>query len=184
MRARRSSAPCPNRRPKKSMFLEDAQRRIEVAAETLRHIGDAAADLGEVADVADILVEDQDLAGLNGLDPGDQPEQRRFAHPVRSDYADHDARRDVDRDVVERDGRAITVRHAIDPRDGLAGHLAAGVLSSEAWGAAAGGAEAAGAAASLALGGARTLTLRSSGQATSALVRTKPMPRMPVLTLV
>ena len=107
--------------------LEHAQRRIEIAAKALWHIRDAAAYLLEVAIVGDVLVEDDDLADLDDLHAGDQPEQSRFADAVRADDPDHDARRDVDRNVVERDGRAIPVRYALDPRDGLAGHLATGV---------------------------------------------------------
>ncbi len=135
--------------------LEHAQRRIEIAAKPLWHIRDAAAYLLEVAIVGDVLVEHDDLADLDDLHAGDQPEQSRLSDAVRADDPDHDARRDVDRNVVERDGRAIPVRYALDPRDGLAGHLATGVwLSGDgAAGAAICGAEAAGAALSLGFGG-------------------------------
>ena len=55
--------------------LEHGERRVEVAAETLRHIGDAAADLAQCLLVGDGLVEDEDLARLNRLHPRDEPEQ-------------------------------------------------------------------------------------------------------------
>ena len=88
--------------------------------------------------VGDVLVEDDDLALLNLLHPRDEPQQRGLADAVRPDHADHDARRNVDADVVERDRRAVPVRYVRDPSDGLAGHFASGVfvsdaLSSGAW---------------------------------------------------
>src|SRR5271166_5751576 len=107
--------------------LEHAERGIEIAAEALRHIGDAAANFRQVSGIADVLVEDGDLAGLDDLHAGDEPEQRRLADAVRADHADHDSRRNVDRDAVERDRRPVPVRYGLDPCDGLAGHLAAGV---------------------------------------------------------
>ena len=73
--------------------LEHAQRRIEIAPEALRHIGDAAPDLPEVALVGDVLVEDDDLALLNLSHPCDEREKRGLADAVRPDHADHDARR-------------------------------------------------------------------------------------------
>ena len=69
---------------------------------------------------------------LNLPDAGNEPEQGRLADAVGADHADHDARGNVDRDVVERDRRAIPVRYSLDPRDGLAGHFALGVLVSAA----------------------------------------------------
>ena len=53
--------------------LEHAQRRVEVAAEALRHIGDAAADLPQCVLVGDVLVEDDDLALLNFFTPAISP---------------------------------------------------------------------------------------------------------------
>ena len=110
--------------------LEHGERWIEIAAETLRHIGDAAADLAQCLLVGDGLVEDEDFARLNCLHPRDEAEQSRLADAVRPDHADHDARRNVDRDVRKRHRRAITVRYGLDPRDGLPGHFASGVLVS------------------------------------------------------
>ena len=112
--------------------LEDGERRVEVAAEALRHIGDATADVPQCLLVGDGLVEDDNLAALNDLHPRDEPQQRGFANAVRPDHADHDARRNVDRDVSERDRRTIAVRYVLDPGDGLAGHFASGVLVSAA----------------------------------------------------
>ena len=127
--------------------LEDGERRVEVAAEALRHIGDAAAHLAQRLLIGDVLVEDDDLAVLNLLHAGDEPEQSRLADAVRPDHAHHDARRNVDAYVGERDRRPVSVRYVLDPSDRLAGHFASGVfvseaLSSGAWaaGAVAGGA--------------------------------------------
>ena len=112
--------------------LEHGERRVEVAAEALRHIGDAAADVPQGLLVGDALVEDDDLAALNDLHPRDEPQQRGLANAIRPDHADHDARGNVDGDVSERDRRAIAVRYVLDPSDGLAGHFASGVLVSAA----------------------------------------------------
>src|SRR5208337_1658445 len=112
--------------------LEHAQRRIEIAAEPLRHIGDTSAHLPQAAPVSYVLVEDNDLALLDFAHARNQSEQCRFADPVRSDHPDHYPRRDVDADVGERDRRAVPVRYALYPRNGFAGHFASGVLISEA----------------------------------------------------
>ena len=117
---------------KKVDVLEDGERRIEVAAEALRHIGDAATNLAQGFLVGDALVEDHDLAGLDLLHARDEPEQSRLADAVGSDHADHDAGRDIDADIGESDRRAIPVRYGLDPRDRLNRHLASGVLVSAA----------------------------------------------------
>ena len=57
--------------------------------------------------VADIAAQHLDAAILQRLGAGDQPKQGRFADAVRPDKADHAARRDVERQPVERDGPAI-----------------------------------------------------------------------------
>ena len=138
--------------------LEHGERRVEVAAEALRHIGDAAADLAQCLLVGDGLVEDDDLAVLNDLHARDEPEQRGLANAIRPDHADHDARRNVDADVRERDRRAIAVRYVLDPRDGVAGHFASGVFVSAALLSGVFGLSAAGAAEALSAGGLGSLT--------------------------
>jgi len=62
--------------PEEVDVLEHAERRIEIAAETLRHVGDAAADLPQVASVSDVLVEHDDLALLNRAHACNQREKR------------------------------------------------------------------------------------------------------------
>ena len=44
MRTRRSARDWPNSRPKKSMFSNTDRRRIEIAAQSLRHVGDTRRD--------------------------------------------------------------------------------------------------------------------------------------------
>src|SRR6185437_6149820 len=110
--------------------LEHGERRVEVAAEALRHVGDAAPDLAQGLLVGDGLVEDKNLAALNYLHPRDEPKQGGLANAVRPDHADHDARRNVDGDVSERNRCAVAVRYGLDPDDGLAGHFASGVFVS------------------------------------------------------
>src|SRR6185312_16437244 len=166
-------------------ILEHRERRVEIASEPLRHIGDPAADFLEIAAIRDVLVEDENLPLLDSSHPGDQREQGGFADPIRPDHADHDARRNVDADVVEGDRRAVPVRYVLDPRDLLDGHLVSGVLAPAALssgvldsGAVAGAAEA------LSGGGFGSLTWRIWGHSTPAFVRTKPKPLMPVFTRV
>ena len=98
----------------------------------MRHIGDAAPNLLQVALVRDVLVEDQDFTLLDCPHACDQREERGFADAVRPDHADHDAGGNVDAHVVERNRRAIAVRNGLDPRDRLDGHLESGVLVSAA----------------------------------------------------
>src|SRR6185437_6969302 len=165
--------------------LEHRERRVEIASEPLRHIGDAAANLLQVASIRNILVEDEHLALLDRSYPGDQREQGGFADAVRPDHTDHDAGWNVDADVVEGGRRAVSVRYVLDPRDRVDGHLVSGVLAPAALlsgvldsGAGAGAAEA------LSGGGFGSLTWRIWGHSTPAFVRTKPKPLMPVFTRV
>ena len=91
--------------------LEHAERWVEVASEALRHIGNAAANLAQGFLVGEVLVEDDDLAVLDLAHARDERQQSRLSDAVRPDHADHDARRNVDADVVERDSRPVGVRY-------------------------------------------------------------------------
>ena len=50
----------PNSRPKKAMFSRDAEIRIEVLAQALRHVGDARADASRWRRLADVAAEHLD----------------------------------------------------------------------------------------------------------------------------
>src|SRR5262249_44637983 len=94
--------------PMKVDVIEAAQRGIKVAAEALRHIGDARALRAAVCLVGNVAIEDSDTALLNDPNARDQRQQSRFADAVRADHADHAAARDLDRHVVERHRGPVT----------------------------------------------------------------------------
>ena len=62
-------------------------------------------------------VEHEDLTLLDLAHAGDERQQRRFADAIRPDHADHDARRNVDAQVVEGKPCAVSVRYAIEFAD-------------------------------------------------------------------
>jgi len=96
-------------------ILEDAQRRVEVAAETLRHVGDAGQTRPAMLWVVHVAVEGEHLALLDPADAGNEREQCRFADAIRSDESDHAIGRDREGHVVERDGSAIAMRYLPHP---------------------------------------------------------------------
>ena len=97
--------------------LKHAQRRIKIAAEALRHVGDARAQALEVRRCWPLAIEDDDLSALDRAHAGNERQQGRLADAVRADHADHLARRDLDGHIVERDRRPVTVRNSFKPSD-------------------------------------------------------------------
>ena len=97
--------------------LAHAQVGVEVLAETLRHVGDARTDSGAMRGVRHVAPEDEHASGLDLARAGDEAEQRRLSNAIGPDEADHAARRNLDRDVFQRDRAAINLRNALDPRD-------------------------------------------------------------------
>ena len=88
MRAARSAADWPNRRPKKSMFSSDRERRIEIAARgpaACRRC--AAMTASRCAREAMSPPSVRMRSGLQAAHAGDQREQRRLADAVRPDEA-------------------------------------------------------------------------------------------------
>ena len=102
--------------------LEYAQRRIEIAAQPLRHVGDAAADGFEMGGVAQDCRRRRRPVPSESAHARNKRQQRGLADPVRPDHAHHDPRGNVDRDVIERDRRAVTVRDVRDAGDDGVGH--------------------------------------------------------------
>src|SRR6516162_3651649 len=102
--------------------LKDAQRRIKVGAEALRHIGDACNMCGAVRFVGHIAVKDRYTALLNNSNAADQRQQSRFADTVRTDQADHTASGDLNRNIVERDRSPVAMGNALDLGDDAVGH--------------------------------------------------------------
>ncbi|MCY1483927.1 hypothetical protein D9M68_175120 [compost metagenome] len=93
--------------------LEHRERRVEVLAEALRHVGDARADAPPVAGVAHVAAEHLDLAGLDDPRAGDQRQQAGLADAVRADQPDHAVGGNLQADRVDRAGLAIAQAHAI-----------------------------------------------------------------------
>ena len=104
-------------------ILEDAERRVEIAAESLGHVGDARALRRAVASLRHVAAERENLAGLDPTHPRDEGEQGRFADAVRPDHPHHAPGRQAERHVVERDRPAVAVRDMVEPGDlGRVGH--------------------------------------------------------------
>lgn len=102
--------------------LPHAQLRIEVPAEALRHVGDAAADGAPMSRIGHVAAENLHAALLDALGTGHEPQQGRLAHAIRPDQPDQTAGRDVDRDVVERDA-AVPVAQTLEAGDGRSAGL-------------------------------------------------------------
>ena len=97
----------------------DRQRRIEVAPQPLRHIGDAVRQRKAVGRLAHIAAEDVQLALLQLAHAGNQTEQRRFTNAVRADEADGQPARQGEGKVVQRQRLAVAVGEV---GDGEGGH--------------------------------------------------------------
>ena len=76
--------------------LPDTQVRIEVLAQTLRHIRDARTDSRPMRGACHVAVEDQNASGLDLSRARDQAEQRRLADAVGPDESGHAPGRNLD----------------------------------------------------------------------------------------
>ena len=117
MRLRRSAASRPKQAAEELQVLRDAEVGIEVAAQPLRHVGDARLERRPPAPVGKVGAEHADGALLDLLGGGDQAEQGRFADAVRADDRDAGTGGDVERDLLQRHRPAIAVADARQ-RDG------------------------------------------------------------------
>ncbi len=97
----------------------DAELEIEILAEALRHVRDPRTHVAPVPDLPHVAAEHVDAALLQLLRSGNQSHQRRLADAVWTDDADHDPARNVERDVVERDGTAVAVSDVANRGDRL-----------------------------------------------------------------
>src|SRR5262249_34283455 len=112
----------PEQPAKEIDVLEYTKCRIEIAAQALRHIGDARAQAFKGRPLGYVAVEDADLPALHRAHAGNEREHGRFADAVRPDHANHFARRNFDRDIVEGDRRPVTVRNTVKSGDDGIGH--------------------------------------------------------------
>src|SRR6266481_540387 len=97
--------------------VEHAERRIEIAAQPLRHIGDTAVTRSAMRGIGHVSVEDRDFAGLDLAHPGDEAEQGGLADAVGPDHSHHAPGRDIEGEVVEGERLAVAVRYPLDPGD-------------------------------------------------------------------
>ncbi len=88
-------------------ILEHRQRRIEVLAKPLRHIGDARAGCPPMRRIRHVAPEHRDRARLERARAGHQGQEAGLADTIGADQPDHAARREVEGDALERPGLAI-----------------------------------------------------------------------------
>ena len=87
--------------PRKELYiLGDAELRIKVFAQTLRHIGDVRAHRVAVCGVHHVPAEDIDASGLNLSRAGNDAQQRRLSDSIGPDEPGHAAGGEFDADRV------------------------------------------------------------------------------------
>ncbi|MNE15590.1 hypothetical protein D3C80_1085060 [compost metagenome] len=91
----------------------DRKLRVKVIAQALGHEGDARVQVVAMAALADRAAEHLQLAALQFLDPGDQPEQARLAGAVRADEAAAGASRQAEGDVLQGTQPTVAVVDAL-----------------------------------------------------------------------
>jgi hypothetical protein len=69
-----------------------------------------------------VPVEHDDLAGLDLAHAGDERQQGRLADAVGSDHSYHALGRNLEGEVVEREGLSVAVGYPIDLGDNGSGH--------------------------------------------------------------
>src|SRR5262245_2516408 len=94
--------------------LKAAERRIKIATEALRHVGDASDLRGAVRFVSHIAVQYCDTPLLDDPDAHDQPQQSGLADTVWTDHADHAVGRDINRNIVERNRCPVAMGNVLD----------------------------------------------------------------------
>jgi hypothetical protein len=98
--------------------LGNREIHVEIAAQTLGHIGDPGAHQPPVGGAGHVAPEGHDPPALDLAGAGDEPEQGRFAHPVRPDDAHHAPPGQFEGDAVEGHGLAVAVGDALDANRG------------------------------------------------------------------
>ena len=95
--------------PEKLDVLVNAQVRIKISTEALRHKSDAWADASAMRSATHIAPKDQHPAALNVLCTGEDAEQRRLADCVGADNSYQRSGLDIGRYVIEGDDGAVAV---------------------------------------------------------------------------
>ena len=119
-------AAVPEQPPEEVDVLEHRQRRVQVLAQPLRHVGDPRAHPAAVARVGHVAAQHLDPPGLDGARPGDQREEGGLPHAVRADHADHASGGQVEGDRIERPRPAVAQADVLQPGDGREGRIRRG----------------------------------------------------------
>src|SRR6476646_9435674 len=90
--------------------VEHAQRRIEIAAQPLRHVGNAAVTRPAMVLIRHVAVEHNDFAGLNLAHASDKGEQGGLADAVGPNQSRHAPARNLEGEVVQRELISVAVR--------------------------------------------------------------------------
>src|SRR5262249_15610006 len=80
----------------------------------LWHIGNSRNLRCAIGIIGHITAQDGDPALLDDANARYQPEQRRFAHTVRTEHTDHASRRNFDRNIVESERLPVAVSDVLD----------------------------------------------------------------------
>ena len=95
-------------------ILVNAQRRVQVMPQALRHVGDLVRQRLPRFPVCHIAAQYADRAGLNHAHARNQRQQRGFAHAVRADQPDGNAARNAQRYIMQSLHLAVAVRYGLD----------------------------------------------------------------------
>jgi len=106
----------------------NAEGRVEVAPQSLRHVGDAVREGKTVARAGHVAVENAHLPALDAAHAGDDAEQGAFTDAVRADETDGRPARQGEADVVQCGGFAVAVAEVVNG-DGGHGQRSFGQLS-------------------------------------------------------
>ena len=98
--------------------LADAEVRIEILPEPLRHVGDAGTDRGAVRRIGDIAAKNEHRACLKPPGASDNAKQRRLADAVGADQSDYAGGRQRYRHIIESGDSAIALADVFKLRDG------------------------------------------------------------------
>ncbi len=90
-------------------ILRHREIGVEIAAQALRHIGDARLHGFARAAAGEIDAQRRDAALLQLLGAGGQRQQGGFADPIGPDQSQRRARRQVEAHILQRDGLAVTM---------------------------------------------------------------------------
>ena len=122
MRVRRSAVALAEQAAEEVDVVEHAERRVEIATQPLRHVGDAPVTRPAMVLIRHVAVEHRDFAGLNFAHPRNEAEQSGFADAVGPDQSRHAVGRNFEREIIHRERLAVAVHNVLDSGDNGIGH--------------------------------------------------------------